>query len=117
MELEAVSSYLRGQNFETIEAADGLTGLREFFNVHPDFVVADLSVREMPVWNVITRIRELSDAPIIDSTLTPWILRGFSLVMLKLSPCTPVENPPPEPPRPVRLVRDKAEDEWETCAV
>jgi hypothetical protein len=29
---------------------------------------------------------------------------------------TPVEGPLPEPPSPVRLVRDKAEDEWETCA-
>jgi two-component system KDP operon response regulator KdpE len=65
VELAAVSAYLRGQNFETIEAADGLTGLREFFNVHPDFVAVGLSVRVMPVWNVITRIRELSDTPII----------------------------------------------------
>jgi two-component system KDP operon response regulator KdpE len=65
VELEAVSGFLRSENFETIEAADGLTGLREFFNVHPDFVVVDLGVREMPVWNVITRIRELSDTPIV----------------------------------------------------
>jgi hypothetical protein len=66
---------------------------------------------------VITRIRELSGKPIIDSTLTLRIRGGFSFVMLKMSPYTPVEDPPPEPPRPVRLVRDKAEDEWETCAV
>jgi hypothetical protein len=32
-----------------MEAADGLTGLREFLNVHPDFVVAELIVRETPV--------------------------------------------------------------------
>src|SRR5689334_19664205 len=63
--LEAASSFLHGENFETVEATDGLAGLREFFNVHPDFVVVDLRVREMPLWNVITRIRELSDTPII----------------------------------------------------
>lgn len=64
-ELEAVSGYLRRENYETVEAEDGLTGLREFFNVHPDVVVVDLEVREMAVWNVITRIRELSDTPIV----------------------------------------------------
>jgi two-component system KDP operon response regulator KdpE len=64
-QLEALSSFLRSENFETVETSDGLSGLREFFNVHPDFVVVDLGVREMPVWNVITRIRELSDTPII----------------------------------------------------
>jgi two-component system KDP operon response regulator KdpE len=64
-QLDALSSYLRAENFETVETTDGLAGLREFFNVHPDFVVVDLGVREMPVWNVITRIRELSDTPII----------------------------------------------------
>lgn len=63
--LEGLSGFLHGENFETVEATDGLAGLRAFFNVHPDFVVVDLSVREMPVWNVITRIRELSDTPII----------------------------------------------------
>jgi hypothetical protein len=66
---------------------------------------------------VITRIRELPETTIIDSTQILWILGGFSLVMLTMSPYTPIEDPPPEPPRPVRLVRDKVEDEWETCAV
>jgi two-component system, OmpR family, KDP operon response regulator KdpE len=64
-QLEGLSGFLRSENFETVEANDGLSGLREFFNIHPDFVVVDLNVREMPVWNVITRIRELSDTPII----------------------------------------------------
>jgi O-antigen ligase len=53
----------------------------------------------------------------LDSTLTLWIIGGFSLVMLKMSPYTPVEDPPPGPPRPARLVRARVEDEWETCAV
>jgi hypothetical protein len=35
VEVRVVSSYLRGQNFESTEAAEGLSGLREFFNVHP----------------------------------------------------------------------------------
>jgi O-antigen ligase len=53
----------------------------------------------------------------LDSTLSLWIIGGFSLVMLKMSPDTPIEDVPPEPPRPVRFVRDKVEDQWETCAV
>lgn len=63
--LEALSAYLREQSYETIEATDGLSGLREFFNAHPDIVVVDLGVREMDGWKVIARVRELSDTPVV----------------------------------------------------
>lgn len=61
----AGAAFLRAEDYEVIEAEDGMSGLREFFNVHPDVVVVDLAAREMPGWKVITRIRELSDTPII----------------------------------------------------
>lgn len=63
--LKAASDYLQTEGYETIEAVDGLTGLREFFNAHPDVVVVDLNLREMDGWKVINRIRELSDTPIV----------------------------------------------------
>ncbi len=64
-QLASIASFLHGENYEVVEAADGLTGLREFFNIHPDIVVVDLDVRELPGWQLITRIRELSDTPIV----------------------------------------------------
>jgi two-component system KDP operon response regulator KdpE len=48
-----------------VEAEDGTSGLREFFNVHPDLVVVDLELRELAGWQLINRIRELSDTPIV----------------------------------------------------
>jgi two-component system KDP operon response regulator KdpE len=63
--LAATAAYLRAENYEVAEAEDGISGLREFFNVHPDLVVVDLDVRELPGWQLITRIRELSDTPIV----------------------------------------------------
>lgn len=52
----------------------------------------------------------------LDSTLTLWALAGFSLLLPKLAPGTPVE-PGPEAPAPrIVLVRDKRGG-WEECAV
>jgi two-component system KDP operon response regulator KdpE len=63
--LSKLSSYLRSNGMQVSEAGDGLSGLREFFNVHPDIVVIDLDVGEMPAWQVISRIRELADTPVV----------------------------------------------------
>jgi DNA-binding response OmpR family regulator len=64
-DLESTAAFLQEEGFETIEAEDGLAGLRQFFNIHPDAVVVDLDVREMSGWQVINRIRELSDTPVV----------------------------------------------------
>lgn len=64
-ELGRLSSHLRHNGIEMFEASNGLSGLREFFNVHPDIVVVDLDVTEMTGWQVIGRIRELSDVPVV----------------------------------------------------
>lgn len=69
-DLEAAAAFLREEDFEVATAEDGPGGLREFFNVHPDVVVIDLGVREMSGWKVITRIRELSDTPLIVTSAT-----------------------------------------------
>ncbi len=59
------SSLLSANAYDTAEAEDGLTGLRQFFNLHPDIVIVDLDVSEMSGWTVIKRIRELSDTPVV----------------------------------------------------
>jgi two-component system KDP operon response regulator KdpE len=64
-QLEATAAYLQAENYEVVQAEDGMAGLRQFFNIHPDIVVIDLDVREMPGWKLIARIRELSDTPVV----------------------------------------------------
>ena len=61
------SALLSANAYDTAEADDGLTGLRQFFNLHPDVVIVDLEVSEMSGWTVIKRIRELSDTPVLVS--------------------------------------------------
>jgi two-component system KDP operon response regulator KdpE len=64
-DLAKTAALLSAHGYDTAEAEDGLSGLREFFNLHPDIVIVDLAVREMSGWKVINRIRELSEAPVI----------------------------------------------------
>jgi DNA-binding response OmpR family regulator len=46
-------------------AADGREGLREFHSFRPDLVVLDVSMPELDGWNVLERIRDMSDVPVI----------------------------------------------------
>ncbi|HEV2856977.1 MAG TPA: response regulator transcription factor [Solirubrobacterales bacterium] len=47
------------------EAADGRAGVRVFFDERPDLVVLDLGLPELDGWQVLERIRDLSDAPVL----------------------------------------------------
>jgi len=47
----------------TLEAADGRSGLRAFYDLRPDLVLLDLALPELDGWQLLTRIRELSDVP------------------------------------------------------
>ena len=60
-----ISDLLSANAYDTAEARDGLTGLRQFFNLHPGIVIVDLDISEMSGWTVIKRIRELSDTPVV----------------------------------------------------
>jgi len=64
-DLAATAKLLDTGGYDTAEASDGLSGMREFFNLHPDIVIVDLDVSEMSGWTVIKRIRELSDTPVV----------------------------------------------------
>jgi DNA-binding response OmpR family regulator len=50
---------------EIIGAHDGRQGLREFFNIRPDLVLLDQMMPTMSGFEVLQRIRELSDVPVI----------------------------------------------------
>jgi DNA-binding response OmpR family regulator len=49
----------------TIEASDGNEGLRKFFTSRPDLVLLDVSMPGMDGFEVLARIRDLSDVPVL----------------------------------------------------
>ncbi len=77
-----LGQYLRESDFEVVEAADGPSGLRLAYAVKPDLVLLDVMLPGMDGWEVCTRLRELTDLPIImltAKTTEADKLRGFSL--------------------------------------
>src|SRR4051812_23751860 len=50
---------------DVLEAADGREGLRAFFSGRPDLVLLDIVMPEMNGRQVLSRIRELADTPVI----------------------------------------------------
>ncbi len=47
------------------EAATGRDGLRTFHEARPDVVILDIALPDLDGWEVLTRIRDLSDAPVL----------------------------------------------------
>jgi DNA-binding response OmpR family regulator len=60
-----VAKLLQRAGMGTIEAPDGNAGLREFFDHRPDLVVLDVSMPGMDGFEVLARIRDLSDVPVL----------------------------------------------------
>ena len=56
---------LEEEGYGTISAADGQSGLRQFFQKQPCLIILDISLPNMDGWEVCRRIREVSDVPII----------------------------------------------------
>jgi DNA-binding response OmpR family regulator len=61
----AISMVLRRAGFEVIGAADGRDGLRAFHAGRPDVVLLDIGLPTLDGWEVLERIRDLSDVPVI----------------------------------------------------
>ena len=62
---ELVATILSRGGIETHEAYDGRRGLREFFSLRPDLVLLDQMMPGMSGFEVLQRIRDLSDIPVI----------------------------------------------------
>ena len=60
-----VAKLLVRAGMHTVEAADGNEGLRKFFASRPDLVVLDVSMPGMDGFEVLQRIRDLSDVPVL----------------------------------------------------
>lgn len=62
---KAVRELLWQNGHLTLEAADGRAALRTFYESRPDLVLMDIVLPELDGWQVLARIRELSDVPMM----------------------------------------------------
>jgi DNA-binding response OmpR family regulator len=65
---------------EVVEAADGLEGIRAFHRQRPDLVVADVEMPRLDGHDLLRRIRELGDTPVIllaDLSCSRAVVRGL----------------------------------------
>ena len=60
-----VVTRLKRSGCETIVATDGQAGLRRFYGDRPDLVVLDISMPVMDGWQVLERLREVSEVPVL----------------------------------------------------
>jgi DNA-binding response OmpR family regulator len=63
--LRLVATLLEQENAHVVTAADGETALRRFYRHQPDLVIVDMMMPVMSGWELVRRIRDLSDVPII----------------------------------------------------
>ena len=61
----AVHSLLDGAGFTVGTADDGRTGLRAFHERRPGLVVLDIGLPGLDGWEVLERIRDMSDVPVL----------------------------------------------------
>ena len=61
----AVATVLAGAGMEPIEAEDGRAGVLMFFDRRPDLVILDVEMPELDGWQVLERLREVSDVPVL----------------------------------------------------
>jgi DNA-binding response OmpR family regulator len=60
-----VRTLLERLGAEIKEASNGRDGLREFHSWRPDLVVLDVSMPELDGWNVLERLRDMSEVPVL----------------------------------------------------
>ena len=78
---EILALNLREEGYVAVHAERGLEGLRSAFQEKPDLVILDLVMPGMDGWEVMRRLRELSDVPILVLTAKNQLkdrLRGLS---------------------------------------
>lgn len=60
-----LTSVLEANGFRVVTAADGREALRSVFSEHPDLVVLDLGLPDLDGLDVLTRIRDMTDLPVL----------------------------------------------------
>ena len=62
---EALLALLEGAGYDVRMTDDGRTGLRAFHADPPDLVILDVVMPELDGWQMLERIRDLSDVPVL----------------------------------------------------
>jgi DNA-binding response OmpR family regulator len=60
-----VRAALERAGMEVVEAANGREALRRFYETPPSAIVLDIRMPELDGWQVLERVRELSDIPVL----------------------------------------------------
>jgi len=63
--LRIVQVCLERENYEVFTANNGKEGLQRTYNVQPDLIILDVMMPGMDGWEVLSRLREMSDVPIM----------------------------------------------------
>ena len=61
----AIATLLQRHGHEVTRAGDGVEALRVAYDLHPQLVVLDIGLPRLDGWGVLSRIRELSDIPVL----------------------------------------------------
>jgi DNA-binding response OmpR family regulator len=80
--LRIVQLCLERENYQVFTASNGKEGLQRTYSLQPDLVILDVMMPGMDGWEVLTRLREMSDVPIMMLTAKGRevdIVRGLSL--------------------------------------
>jgi DNA-binding response OmpR family regulator len=62
---DLVRTVVEREGMATVEAADGREGLRRFYEHRPALVILDIGLPELNGWQVLERLRELGDVPVL----------------------------------------------------
>jgi two-component system KDP operon response regulator KdpE len=63
--LRALELYFDRHGYRVIKAQKGSEGLRRLYESHPDLVCLDVMMPDIDGWEVLRRIREMTDLPVI----------------------------------------------------
>lgn len=78
---ELLATILKPQGFTVYHACNGIEGLKKAYELHPDLIILDIMMPYADGWNVCTRLRELTDVPILMLTARTTeadVVRGFA---------------------------------------
>jgi DNA-binding response OmpR family regulator len=62
---DLVRTVVEREGMDTIEAADGREGLRQFYEHRPSLLILDIGLPGLDGWQVLERVRELGDVPVL----------------------------------------------------